>query len=54
VQKFKDANDYSTAELPDAGRLLTSYGLQAEVVADSWDGSVGKIKLTKKGFTQYW
>lgn len=54
INYFKDSRDYSTPELPDAGRLLTSYGLKAEVVADSWDGSVGKIELSKKSWKQYW
>lgn len=54
IHVFKDSFDYSTPELPDAGRLLTAYGLKAEVVADSWDASVGKIKLSKKQWKQYW
>lgn len=54
IASFRDTRDYSTPELPDAGRLLTSYGLRADVVADSWDGSVGKIELSKKNWKQYW
>jgi immune inhibitor A len=54
IHQFKDYRDYSTPEQPDSGRLLTPYGLKAEVVADSWDGSVGKIKLSKKSWKQYW
>ncbi len=54
IHKFKDYRDYSTPEQPDSGRLLTPYGLKAEVVSDSWDGSVGKIKLSKKRWKQKW
>ncbi|TVZ39322.1 immune inhibitor A [Alteromonadaceae bacterium 2753L.S.0a.02] len=48
VRFFKDSRDYSSPELPDAGRLLPELGLKFKVVSSSWDGSVGKIKVSRK------
>ncbi|WP_346839012.1 immune inhibitor A domain-containing protein [Microbulbifer sp. SAOS-129_SWC] len=42
---FDDSADYSDAAMPDAGRVLTSYGLKVRVVSQSDDKSVGKILL---------
>ena len=46
---FNDRFDYSTEELPDAGRNVPHYGFKARVVSNSWDGSVGLVKLSRSG-----
>ena len=54
VDSFKDTREYFSHEIPDAGRTLTPYGLKAKVIADSWDGSVGKILLQKNPWFGSW
>ncbi|MCF6136303.1 immune inhibitor A domain-containing protein [Pseudalkalibacillus berkeleyi] len=45
---FNDKKNYLNEGLPEAGRNVPNFGLKFTVVADSKDGTVGKIKLQRK------
>ncbi|WP_221568140.1 immune inhibitor A domain-containing protein [Alkalihalobacillus sp. TS-13] len=44
---FDDSKKYMTPVLPDAGRNVPTYGLKFRVLAESGDGTVGKVKIYK-------
>ncbi|MGP4081801.1 immune inhibitor A domain-containing protein [Pseudalkalibacillus sp. R45] len=44
---FDDSSKYMSPVLPDAGRNVPTYGLKFRVLADSEDGTVGKVGIYK-------
>ncbi|WP_075187504.1 immune inhibitor A domain-containing protein [Teredinibacter haidensis] len=44
---FSDHLSYLSPEIPDAGRVIPHYGLHIRVIANSRDGTVGKVKLSR-------